>query len=357
MPVDTKKDMIGFTCAYTPLPMIDAAGFIPYRIFPVTESLDQAGSIMHDNMCWHVKRILDRGMANDLPHLAGVVFMNSCESMRRLSDAWKVVRPEDRQIIVDLPSTADSASISFLASQLPLLWNTLQEWSGIDVAEENITQSVKRYNELASKLTELTDAVRRNGQPGDLKLLQSVLNSSVTLPIEKTLAALKNLEDKLAEREASQTGIPVYLFGNVLPDEEAFVLLEKSGCRIVGDNLCTGSRQIVPVNYKDTGDPFLQLARALLNRPQCARTITSDIPGGLATGILEEAQRCGAVGVIAHVMKFCDPFLARLPGIREALEEKGFPLLVLEGDCTLRSLGQSRTRIEAFVEMLERKTP
>ncbi len=53
-------------------------------------------------------------------------------------------------------------------------------------------------------------------------------------------------------------------------------------------------------------------------------------------------------------MKFCDPYLIRLPGLRKALsaEEGNLPLLVLEGDCTLRSLGQHRTRIEAFVEML-----
>jgi len=53
-----------------------------------------------------------------------------------------------------------------------------------------------------------------------------------------------------------------------------------------------------------------------------------------------------------HVVKFCDPYLMRLPGLRDALEATGLPLLVLEGDCTLRSLGQHRTRIEAFSEML-----
>ena len=56
--------------------------------------------------------------------------------------------------------------------------------------------------------------------------------------------------------------------------------------------------------------------------------------------------------MIVHVMKFCDPYLNRLPGIRHELRDAGLPALVLEGDCTLRSLGQKRTRIEAFVEML-----
>ena len=76
---------------------------------------------------------------------------------------------------------------------------------------------------------------------------------------------------------------------------------------------------------------------------------------GLAEQVVAGASACGARGVIAHVMKFCDPYLARLPALRRRLEEAGLPLLVLEGDCTLRSLGQHATRIEAFVEMLEER--
>jgi len=29
------------------------------------------------------------------------------------------------------------------------------------------------------------------------------------------------------------------------------------------------------------------------------------------------------------------------------------PLLMLEGDCSLRTIGQQKTRIEAFIEMLK----
>ena len=74
---------------------------------------------------------------------------------------------------------------------------------------------------------------------------------------------------------------------------------------------------------------------------------------GGAAGAAHGALQTGARGVIAHVMKFCDPYLGRLPDVRDALRQAGIPLLVLEGDCTLRSLGQYRTRIEAFAEMLQ----
>ncbi|RPJ15621.1 MAG: 2-hydroxyacyl-CoA dehydratase, partial [Desulfobacteraceae bacterium] len=73
------KGYIGFACAYTPLPLIYAAGYTPYRVLPMGDSPDQAGHILHDNLCPHIKKILDRAMSNDLPDLAGMVFMNSCD--------------------------------------------------------------------------------------------------------------------------------------------------------------------------------------------------------------------------------------------------------------------------------------
>jgi len=95
-----------------------------------------------------------------------------------------------------------------------------------------------------------------------------------------------------------------------------------------------------------------RLARGILARPRCARMLDSDHPGQLTEQVLERAREHGAHGVIAHVVKFCDPYLSRLPAVRDKLREAGLPLLILEGDCTTRSLEQHRTRIEAFVEML-----
>ncbi len=57
---------IGFTCAYTPIPLIEAAGFDPLRIFPESKAPDQAGHLLHDNLCPHVKKVLDRALASDL---------------------------------------------------------------------------------------------------------------------------------------------------------------------------------------------------------------------------------------------------------------------------------------------------
>jgi benzoyl-CoA reductase/2-hydroxyglutaryl-CoA dehydratase subunit BcrC/BadD/HgdB len=142
-----------------------------------------------------------------------------------------------------------------------------------------------------------------------------------------------------------------------MPDPRAIDLLERCGCAIAGDSLCTGSHQLARIPMDPASEPFQSLAAATLRRPPCGRTVTPGTPCRLASLAVEDAWRCGARGIVAHVVKFCDPMLARLPAVRGACEAAGMPLLVLEGDCTLRSLGQNRTRVEAFVEMLQGGRP
>jgi benzoyl-CoA reductase/2-hydroxyglutaryl-CoA dehydratase subunit BcrC/BadD/HgdB len=159
----------------------------------------------------------------------------------------------------------------------------------------------------------------------------------------------------MAEPEVPSTvgdGVPIFLFGNVLPDPEAFSLFESCGARIAGEDLCTGSRLFSPAEVGGAQEVMPGLARSLLSRPPCARTLDPSQPGKMGEDILAKAKECNARGVIGHTVKFCDPYLDRLPGVREVLRDGGVPLLLLEGDCTMRSMGQQRTRIEAFIEML-----
>jgi benzoyl-CoA reductase/2-hydroxyglutaryl-CoA dehydratase subunit BcrC/BadD/HgdB len=348
------RERIGFTCAYAPLALIDAAGFVPYRILPLGDAPDRAGSILHDNMCPHVKRVLDRALAGDLPELAGLVVMNSCDTMRRLADAWHVSRPDDRVILVDLPTTNDARSVEYFAAELARLADQLSKWSGRPLDGQRIVESALRYRELALLLARVERCAARGVLPGGRGKLQEIFNRSVSVPVEQSLEELSGLEAELTPTAASDdAAVPLFVFGNVLPDPSAFELFEECRGHVAGDDLCTGSRQIPPLEVDDPERALHQLASGLLARPLCARTLAVHEHDGFGEQVVSAARACGARGVVAHVMKFCDPYLTRLPAIRQQLEAAGLPLLVLEGDCTLRSLGQHATRIEAFVEMLE----
>jgi benzoyl-CoA reductase/2-hydroxyglutaryl-CoA dehydratase subunit BcrC/BadD/HgdB len=159
----------------------------------------------------------------------------------------------------------------------------------------------------------------------------------------------------LSEADSPVNGegtVPIFLFGNVLADPEAMELFELCGARIADEDLCTGSRVFTPIEMGGNGDIFVHMARSILRKPRCARTLAPETPGIIANDVVSRATACGAQGVIACTAKFCDPYIARISGVREALRNIGLPLLHIEGDCTLRSFGQQKTRIEAFVEML-----
>lgn len=346
---------VGYMCAYAPLPLFHAAGLVPYRILPVGAAPDRAGSLLHDNLCPHVKRVLDRALADDLPALAGTVFVHSCDAMRRLADAWRSARPGDRVAQIDLPVTVQAGGIDYLAGQLSRLGLELAAWSGHRINEEDVLAGAQRHAELARGLQELGERAAKGDLAGGRGALQALRNRSVTEPVETVLAAVQRAA--LQPGQGAREGVAVYLFGNVLPLPEAYDLFETCGVRIVADDLCTGDRQLVPVELTGDGDIWTRLARATLARPPCARTFVAGSPGQLGAQVAAAALGVGARGVIAHVAKFCDPYLIRLPLVREALREAGLPLLVLEGDCSLRSLGQQRTRLEAFVEMLGGSAP
>ncbi|MGD9042643.1 MAG: 2-hydroxyacyl-CoA dehydratase family protein [Desulfobacterales bacterium] len=347
-----KNGKIGYTCAYAPIVLINAAVYTPHRILPISECPDQAGQLLHDNLCPHVKRILDRAVGKDLPDLAGVIFINSCDAMRRVCDAWRRVRPDENIIVLDLPATSDDAAVAFFAKELARLMEALSEWSGRTVSHNDIKASIEQYNHLADLFARLRERQRQGTLPGGSAAMQAFYNTAMTAPFEKSLARLQQVLDEPESRASDNDEIPVYLFGNVLADPEAFSLFESCGARIIEDDLCTGSRLFTPLEINADGDLLVQISRFLLSRPPCARTFDPARPLKMAEDILARAQASGAKGVIGQTVKFCDPYLDRLPMVRETLRRAGIPLLLLEGDCNLRSIEQQRTRIEAFIEML-----
>ena len=351
---DQNAGYIGFACAYTPLALIHSAGYVPYRILPLGDSPESAGQVLNDNLCPHVKRLLDRAMDRDcdLPNLDGVVFVASCDAMRRLADAWPRVRPQDRTTMIDMPVAEDDSSVTFLAGELSRLTETLAEWGGRKATDADIRESVGLYNSLAGLLESIRSKNYCGNLDGGASKLQDLYNKASTWPVQESIRLVEAVSNQPDISNATNNMVPIYLFGNVLPDPSALSLFESCGVRIVGEDLCTGSRVFQPLSVDGLEDPLRQLAAEILGGHRCARTLDVSHPGTIEEEVVARAEACNARGVIAHAVKFCDPYFARLPLVRDGLREAGLPLLTIEGDCSMGSFGQQKTRIEAFVEML-----
>jgi benzoyl-CoA reductase/2-hydroxyglutaryl-CoA dehydratase subunit BcrC/BadD/HgdB len=278
--------------------------------------------------------------------------MNSCDAMRRLTDAWQHVRPDDNILLLDLPALADDAAAGFFAGELARFVESLQAWSGSKITDSDIQASIERYNQLPPLFARLRDRRVQGKLSGGSARVQALYNEAMTAPFEKSIRSLQQVLDETEPGKSEQDGVPVFLFGNVLADPEALALFESCGARIIDDDLCTGSRFLTPLNIDPNQNVLTEISRSLLARPPCARTFDPARPLKMAEDILTRTRVSGARGVIGQTIKFCDPYLNRLPAVRETLQKAKIPLLLLEGDCSLRSIEQQRTRIEAFIEML-----
>ncbi len=347
---------IGYTCAYTPLPLVHAAGFTPHRILPAGTWPDRAGGLLHDNICPHVKRIIDRAMANDLPPLSGIVFVNSCDAMRRAVDAWRHIRPEDKTFLLDIPVSINDNAIEFFARQLEQLAETLVKWGGKNITSQLLEDSIKTYAKLSEKLAAVASASATGKLEGGFARVQEFFNLAMTKDPDEISKELENIS--FAEH-TNNNKVSLFTFGNILTESQYFEMIESCGARIIHADFCTATRLFHPDSFRidkessTTRDAIKKLAQNLITRPPCPRTILSANPEkGYPELLVKQAKELNATAAIGHVIKFCDPYLVRVPAIREEFKKAGIPLLVLEGDCTLGSFGQQKTRIEAFIEML-----
>jgi len=72
--------------------------------------------------------------------------------------------------------------------------------------------------------------------------------------------------------------------------------------------------------------------------------------------VVEMVREYRADGVIHYCLQFCQPYLMESIPVEKALGERSIPALRIDTDYSMEDVGQLKTRVEAFIEVLaERK--
>jgi benzoyl-CoA reductase subunit C len=158
--------------------------------------------------------------------------------------------------------------------------------------------------------------------------------------------SLKELQTRKLE---TPTGQRLMIIGSEDDDSKFIEMVESCGSTIVVDDHCTGSRYFWNQVEPDGEDRLLAIAKRYIERPRCPTKDweeRSRIPH-----IMDLAKEWNVSGAILLQQKFCDPHELDIPAIKKELESNGIQTLFLELDVTV-PIGQFKTRVEAFLEML-----
>jgi len=335
---------LGFLGAYVPEELFHAAGFTPIFLFHGREDHSHAQAHLPGFTCWVTRSALDQALAGELSALAGVAFAHTCDAMQALADLWRRAVPELPVFYVAMPlNLAAPAAHPYLLAELQRLRERLEHITGQPLSDEPLRESIALYNRTRALVGRLYEVADRLPAPA----LHAALQAAFLMPKEAYNPLLAELLDALPPPASGSPRLIVV--GSELADPTLYQVIADAGARVVDDVLDLGHRYFArPV--AETGDPLEALAeRALALLP----TPTKYHPQRRRDAhLLEVVRERRADGVIFARQKFCEPHGFDFVTLKAALEKAGVPHLLVELEQTPH-VGQMRTRVEAFLEMIE----
>jgi len=355
MPDSKENHKIGWFCSYTPLELLLAAGVTPIRITGHSDPIQTGDTYMHPNLCQYVRSCIDAAATNHLGNLAGVVFVNSCDAMRRLCDVWKWYVPTKFSFLLDLPVGQTPIDLEYYYGELEKLKVALEKHLQIQITDLLLKEAAAVYN-TAREVYRQLDALRKttptliSGQEM-LQVAGNFFGKSPGLWVREAKALLAQKRTKKPEVPPN-TNVNhkprIFIAGSPIHSPEIVGFIEECGFDVVGEELCSGER-FFDMSVDNQADMLSALSKAYLLKPSCARMM--NFPERVKR-IVAGARNARADGILHHTLKFCDTYAYDFPALKKELDAEGLKMLSIEGDCTLGSISQLKTRIEAFREVL-----
>lgn len=283
--------MIGYICKYAPIEVLESMGAKMERIEPDVTNFSQAEIRMHPNICSFAKGVLETVMEKDYE---GIILTTCCDSIRRLYDVLKEEFPDKFIYMLDTPRLVKEV--------------------GIDLYEQRIRAMIRAYEEFS-------------GKSFDEKVF---------------LEYLKGKEEP-QQNGVRDRSLNIGILG-ARANENIGKILEQRGANVAFDLTCTGVGRRL---FWDEKEPLKEYARGLLSQFPCMRMEQAANRDELIRRYADSVD-----GIIYHTVQFCDNYAYEYAWLKDWLKK---PLLLLETDYTKQSYGQILTRIEAFLESLQKE--
>jgi len=344
------RPAIGFFCPYVPEELIYAAGCHPFRLVGAPIKISHAHAHLPPYCCHLVKSSLESLLQGELDFLRGVVFTHSCDSMLGLSEIWALQGRISLHFNLAIPAHLDSErSRPYLKAEIERFGDFLDRHFQ-KITPQTLKTSIRLFNHIREFQKELYHRRGQNASQPFGKDFAGIIQAGSLMDRFRYLELLDQLLEALKKESGGNPDrVPIYVTGNMTHSDAWFSLIEESGALIVRDDLCSGARTF-RLRVREDMDPIEALTDRYFNSYFCP----AKYMGAQAhvDTLLKDVQDSDVKGVIFLLYKYCENHFFDYPDLRNALESKGIPTLLLEVEDPSSSIGQLKIRIQAFIEML-----
>jgi bcr-type benzoyl-CoA reductase subunit C len=345
------KRVIGVFLPDVPEELIHASGSFPFALLGNKKVPAAAGSIP-SFACSLITTAFNQASLGDLDFLDGMVIPYFCDSSRALFHIWERNFPGHFSDLIRLPKKLEGQGTkTYLVNELKRFKKRLEKAFGLSISDAGLWRSISIFNENRRYLRRIETL--RAQDPNRLSNFDffSLVKSSMQMPKEESNKLLKEvliLMESSSQPSTSPANTRVFISGQLAEPLELFQWMDEVGILVVDDDLAVGSRYFSYI-VDGEADPLLALADSYFRR----------VPSALVRGgedrlsyILRRFRENGLNGVIFIHLKFCEPLIYDYPDLKKGLDREGIPNLLIETELQSLAVGQIKTRLQAFAEIL-----
>ncbi|MGN0071003.1 MAG: double-cubane-cluster-containing anaerobic reductase [Atopobiaceae bacterium] len=351
--------LAGYLCSYAPLEILDAAGFAAVGLCGTSdETVPAAESVLPRSLCPLIKSTFGFALTDKCPFTYFsdlIVGETTCDGKKKM---FELLRDRKQVYVLRLPNGHDRAyEFDMWYTECRRFKNFLEEHYGVEITDEKLRQSVRKFNRLRQAQLDL--AHLQESEPARAKgsEIMSMMLSG-TFFFEKQDFA-DRIEEFVSERRAAYeagerpvdpsakrilfTGCPS---GGLT--KKVGEVVEASGGSIVCLDDCSGERTQSMMIDPEAPD----ILRAISDRYLKINCSVMANNAGRFEEVKEMCRRYHVAGVIDNILTGCHTFNVEANLMERTCAEIGVPYMKLETDYSQGDSGQIATRIAAFVEML-----
>ncbi len=361
------KKVIGYFCMFAPIELILAADAIPVRVNSGWYDTSKLGDrIVPVEVCPVIRSTIGAKMIGLSPFLElsdAVISTLTCDGMTKLSEIMSDCK---KVMTMSPPRVKDSAqSLRLWNEEMKSIKKQIEELTGNKITTKKLRAAIETMQKATKAFRRLQDL--RKGNPvimgRDAMLVNQVSTwDDIKRWTEKTEALCNELEKRIQQKQwvcppdtprVIITGTPMFWPDNwKLP-----TLIEEANPQgvLVGDELCSSDRLLYdPVGIDEwTMDDMLNgISERYLMASTCPCFTSSDGNEDRINWLITKTKDFKANGVIYYVVRGCMLYAMEYSRVKKALDKLNIPVYYLDTEYTREDVGQMKTRVEAFLEML-----
>jgi benzoyl-CoA reductase subunit C len=343
-----------------PEELLHAVGFLPVVIQENADTDTEGRSLLAEFYCAYTRNLADQAAKGKLEIYDTYFVADHCVQLLGAADVMRFKAPGTPIYFGQfIASMSEASTARKVRNEMDHIVAEVERGAGAPLDRERLAESIRLYNTDRRLLRTIFDA-RRDGRIHlSGRQIQDLVKSSMVMDKAEHVALLERLLTEGIATRDPQARVKLHLSGHFChaPKQALLDLIEDCGAEIVDDDLYHGRRYIT-TDVREDLDPVAALTTWYFDRNvnvPCPTRVQHDADWD--TYLDNAVSASGADGVIVLMAKFCEPHMLLYPELRKMMDERGTPYLLIETEHEGLPMETIRTRVEALVERIARRTP